>query len=250
MTTASGGGGGAGGRSGDCNPPCGTGLLCCAGKCVNAANDILNCGSCGNTCAQQHPFCDQGTCEDAPCKGAACTVNAFCCGTNCCGLNQLCCVVPVGPVGPPQCTDPVDGTCPPGNPGGICAHPDTPVATPLGERAINSLRVGDLVYSVDRGAITAVPIVSVIQRPVSDHVVVRAQLDTGAVLSISPLHPTADGRSFAELKPGDDLMGATVLRVERVAYDAPFTHDILPRSETGSYFAGGALIGSSLAPSR
>ena len=253
MTAASGGAGGSGGIGGapsDCNPPCGAGWTCCDSQCVNAANDILNCGTCGNECTQQNPFCDQGTCEDAPCKGAACTINAFCCDTNCCDLSQLCCVVPAGPVGPPQCTDPVDGTCPPGNPGAICAHPDTPVATPSGDRAISSLRAGDLVYSVDQGAIVAVPISRVSHRAVRDHVVVRVHLDTGAVLSISPPHPTADGRSFAELRPGDELMGVTVLFVERVAYDAPFTHDILPRSETGSYFAGGALIGSSLAHSR
>jgi hypothetical protein len=32
-----------------------------------------------------------------------------------------------------------------------------------------------------------------------------------------------------------------------VPYEHPFTYDILPDSDTGAYFAGGLLIGSTLA---
>jgi hypothetical protein len=35
--------------------------------------------------------------------------------------------------------------------------------------------------------------------------------------------------------------------VETVAYDPTHTHDILPASDSGAYFAGGALVGSTLA---
>jgi len=41
-------------------------------------------------------------------------------------------------------------------PDGRCASPDTPIATPDGERPIAELREGDLVYSVDGGAIVPV----------------------------------------------------------------------------------------------
>jgi len=51
----------------------------------------------------------------------------------------------------------------------VCASPDTPIATPFGERAIAELRVGDLVYSVDDGAILPVPLVSVGKTPVTHH---------------------------------------------------------------------------------
>ena len=74
------------------------------------------------------------------------------------------------------------GGCP------MCAAPDTPIATPTGERPIAELRVGDLVYSVDDGAIVAVPIALVGSVPVSAHHVLRITLDDGAVLSISPGH--------------------------------------------------------------
>ncbi|MCA9517257.1 MAG: hypothetical protein KC635_20095, partial [Myxococcales bacterium] len=87
-------------------------------------------------------------------------------------------------------SDPTSSGCP------ICAAPDTPVATPEGDRPIASLRPGDLVYSVDDGAIVAVPLARVGQTPVSAHHVVRVVLDGGAVLEISPGHPTADGRTF------------------------------------------------------
>ncbi len=32
------------------------GIKCCGGFCVNAGNDILNCGTCGNTCSGTHPI--------------------------------------------------------------------------------------------------------------------------------------------------------------------------------------------------
>jgi hypothetical protein len=41
-------------------------------------------------------------------------------------------------------------------PGGICASPDTPIATPDGDKPIASLHAGDLVYSVDHRVVRAV----------------------------------------------------------------------------------------------
>jgi hypothetical protein len=131
-----------------------------------------------------------------------------------------------------------------------CTSPDTPIATPTGDRAIASLRVGDLVYSVDDGAIRAVPIARTNRITVSHHEVMRVTLGNGAVLEVSGTHPTADGRSFYGLRAGDELAHVAVLSADRVPYRHPFTYDILPSSSTGTYFAGGALIGSPLAASR
>lgn len=243
------GGAGIGGGTGDCTPACGIGLQCCNGTCINPANDINNCGGCGGSCDSDQPFCDNGTCDTPPCDGGTtCIGTTFCCGSNCCELGQLCCVVQAGPVGPPSCYDPVDGTCPIGSPGSVCAHPDTPIATPRGDRRIADLRVGDLVYSVVDGAIVSVPIARASRTPVTDHHVMRIRLDTGVVLSISPLHPTADGGLVGNLAAGDELLGPTVVAAELVPYDARFTHDILPASPSGTYFAGGAWMGSTLAP--
>jgi hypothetical protein len=72
-------------------------------------------------------------------------------------------------------------------------------------------------------------------------------LDNGQVLQISARHPTADRRTFGDLREGDQLGGLRIKAVELVTYEHPFTYDILPASDTGFYFAGGALIGSTLA---
>jgi hypothetical protein len=129
---------------------------------------------------------------------------------------------------------------------GVCASPDTPIATPTGSVPIADLGVGDLVYSVEHEAIVTVPIVRVSRTPVMKHHVMRIALEDGAVLEISRGHPTADGRTFAVLRPGDLLDGQAITSAELIPYEHAFTYDILPASETGTYYAGGALIGSTL----
>jgi hypothetical protein len=129
----------------------------------------------------------------------------------------------------------------------ICAAPDTPIATPEGDKPIAELRPGDLVYSVDRGAIVAVPLVRVGSTRVEAHHVVRVVLDDGSVLEVSPGHPTADGRHFSDLVAGGSLDERhLVVSAELVPYRFERTYDVLPASSTGTYFAAGALIGSTL----
>jgi hypothetical protein len=140
----------------------------------------------------------------------------------------------------------VNGTCPVGCTACICASPDTPIATPLGNRPIADLAAGDLVYSVDHDAIVAVPVLRTNRAPVHDHRVVRVTLESGAVLEISPRHPTADGRTFGDLHAGDRLDRFTVTAAELVPYAHSFTYDILPASSTHTYFAAGALVGTTL----
>jgi hypothetical protein len=130
----------------------------------------------------------------------------------------------------------------------VCASPDTPIATPGGNRHIADLAVGDLVYSVEHEAVVAVPVLRVNRTPVHDHHVVRVTLESGAVLEVSPRHPTADGRTFGDLRAGGRLDGIAITAIELIPYAYPFTYDILPGSHTHTYFAGGALIGTTLAP--
>ncbi len=127
-----------------------------------------------------------------------------------------------------------------------CAAPDTPIATPTGDRPIAELQVGDLVYSVEGAAIVVVPIARVNARRVEGHRVVEVRLENDTVLHISAGHPTADGRTFADLKPGGTLDGEPIRSVRVVPYAHEHTHDILPASTTGTYFAGGVRIGSTL----
>jgi hypothetical protein len=244
-----GGSGGIGGRKScqgdaDCQ-----GFKCCSGFCVNSGNDILNCGTCGNTCGGAHPYCANGACQtNWPCTlvGTACNVGSTCCGASCCTGTQICCTVTLGP-SVTACYEPVNGTCPTGCANCNCAAPTTPIATPVGDRPIADLKVGDLVYSIDRGSLAVVPIKLVHRQPVTGHHrIVELELAHGATLKISPRHPTADGRHFADLAPGDLLDGVRVIGARLVDYDQPFTYDILPDSDTGTYFAGGTLIGSTL----
>jgi hypothetical protein len=153
------------------------------------------------------------------------------------------CEMPTGPTGNGCCSCGEDGFC---SFSCDCAAPDTPIATPRGDRTIASLEAGDLVYSVDGGGVRAVPVRAVHRRPVVNHYVVQVALATGAVLRISGGHPTADGRTFNDLDAGGDLDGVAIMAVELVPYEHGYTFDILPDSDTGTYFAGGVLIGSTL----
>jgi hypothetical protein len=134
--------------------------------------------------------------------------------------------------------------------GAPCASPDTLVATPDGERPIATLRPGDLVISLDRGELRAVPLLAVHRQPVTGHRVVRITLSTGRVVEMSERHPTVDGRPFASLAPGewlgDPVAGARIVALELIPYAHDATYDILPDSDTGSYVAAGALVGTTM----
>jgi len=130
----------------------------------------------------------------------------------------------------------------------VCTAPNTPIATPSGERAIAELKVGDLIYSVHHGKLVAVPIILTNRVPVTGvHHMVEVRLSTGRVLSISPSHPTSDGRTFADLAEGGMLDGVALDSVRRVPYTEAYTYDVLPDSDSGTYFAAGVLIGTTLA---
>jgi hypothetical protein len=130
----------------------------------------------------------------------------------------------------------------------ICLALGTRIATPSGERAVQDLRVGDVVWSVDAtGGRIAAPLVSVGSTPVpATHLVVRLALEDGRLVFVSPGHPTADGRHVGDLAAGDTLDGARIASVERAAYTGGATYDILPAGATGAYWANGVLLGSTL----
>ncbi|MEO8905824.1 MAG: hypothetical protein ABI488_25050 [Polyangiaceae bacterium] len=245
-----GGGGSGGSAAGAGGSTCGAncGFKCCGPECINTGNDINNCGTCGTVCPGPGPFCNNGKCDKAPCQGVTCTGTTTCCEDGCCKTGELCCNVNAG-ASRTACTPATDkGTCPLGCAQCVCTAPNTPIATPSGERPISELEVGDLVYSVHHGKLVAVPIILTNRVPVTGlHHMVEVRLSTGRVLSISPSHPTADGRTFADLAKGDALDGVALDSVRRVPYTEAYTYDILPDSDSGTYFAGGVLIGTTLA---
>jgi hypothetical protein len=120
------------------------------------------------------------------------------------------------------------------------------VGTPEGERPIADIRVGDLVYSVDHDTIRPVAVERIGRHRAEHHHVVRVVTADGRTLAISAPHPTADGRSFADLHAGELLDGHVIESVDVIPYAHEYTYDILPVSDTGTYFAAGMQIGSTL----
>jgi hypothetical protein len=201
-------------------------------------------------------------CGDAPCGTGEICIRGRCGG--CCDLPPSCIPMPTGCDNGAACgcftKDPCGGctTCEEVAADGIhcgscmcvCSAPWTIIDTPDGPRRIADLRAGDLVYSVHRGKKTAVPLARVGRRAVFGHAVVRVTLEGGAVIEMSGGHPTADGRHFRDLAAGERLGDALVVAAELVPYEEPFTYDILPASDSETYFSNGAWLGSTMSRPR
>jgi len=138
------------------------------------------------------------------------------------------------PSGPPPCP--------------ICLARGTRIATPAGDVAVEGLRVGDIVWTLDAaGARVAVPLVEIGSTPVPPtHRVVHLLLSDGRTVDVSPGHPTADGRRVGDLGAGDAYGGAVVVSAELVPYSGGATFDVLPAGATGVYWANGVPLGSTL----
>lgn len=216
--------GGSGGAGGGAQVACGTaGLTCDAGSlCVESTIYPNNVDP-----AHTYPPSTSWQCKTNPCGDAplSCDCARTACGYPECSVaaNKLVCVFRA-----------------------VCASPETLIATPRGERRIADLRIGDLVFSADRGALRAVPVIQATRTPVAHHHVIELRTADGSVMEISPGHPTADGRFFGELRAGDLLDGAVIVSSRLVDYRFAYTYDILPASDTGTYVAFGKLIGSTL----
>ena len=81
------------------------------------------------------------------------------------------------------------------------------------------------------------------------HQLVRVHLADGRRVAASAGHPLTDGRVFGDVRSGDRVDGAGVLRVERVGLDGDRTYDILPSGATGAYWADAVLMQSTLSTS-
>ena len=132
------------------------------------------------------------------------------------------------------------GGCP------ICLAATARIATPDGAIPVSDLRAGMLVWTVEAGKRVAAPIAIVRHTPAPfGHREIRVVLADGRAVVASPGHPTADGRRVGALSPGDLLDGSRVLTVDVLPYIGD-TWDLLPRSATGTYWADGVLLGSTL----
>jgi hypothetical protein len=142
-----------------------------------------------------------------------------------------------------QQRNPTITTCP------ICLAKGTLIDTPRGPVAVEEMRVGMPVWTAapngDRVEGVVLKMVRVFVPP--DHRVVHLKLADGRELVASPAHPTADGRTLSDLRPGDRVDGSRITQIEQTIYGGAATYDILPSGPSGFYWANGMLLGSTLA---
>jgi len=130
----------------------------------------------------------------------------------------------------------------------ICLAADTLIATPNGDVRVADIRLGMIVWTAaGDGSRIAAPVVEVGSIAVpAGHVMVHVLLADGRELLASPGHRTADGRPLGSLTTGDKLDGSTIAVWELIPYAGERTYDLLPAGLTGTYWAGGILLSSTL----
>jgi hypothetical protein len=130
----------------------------------------------------------------------------------------------------------------------ICLAASTLIATPSGPVRVVDIKAGMPVWTADRsGRRVAVTVVEVGSTQVpAGHLMVHLVLADGRELLASPGHKTADGRALGFLAAGDALDGSTIKLWELVPYAGDRTYDLLPAGPTGTYWANGVLLSSTL----
>jgi len=129
-----------------------------------------------------------------------------------------------------------------------CLAARTLIETPTGAVPVEALREGDAVWTADASGARVLATVLRTQRvpvPASHEMVHIVMLD-GRELWGSPGHPTADGRTLGSLSVGDTLDGVRVTEAVRGPYGQLATYDLLPSGSTGTYWANGILIGTTM----
>jgi hypothetical protein len=131
----------------------------------------------------------------------------------------------------------------------ICLAAATLISTPDGDVRVKEIRPGMLVWTSNLdGARVAVRVLEVGSTQVpTGHQMVHLVLADGRELEASPGHRTADGRPLGSLASGEPLDGSTITHWELVPYSGDRTYDLLPAGPTGTYWANGILLSSTLA---
>ena len=130
----------------------------------------------------------------------------------------------------------------------ICLAAGVLIATPTGAIPVTEVRAGMLVWSATaRGGRIAVPVLEIGSTPVpAGHLMVHLRLADGRELLASPGHRTSDGRPLGSLAVGVNVDGSPVALWELIPYSGDRTYDLLPAGATGTYWANGVLLSSTL----
>jgi Hint domain len=134
-------------------------------------------------------------------------------------------------------------TCP------ICLTKGTLIDTPSGQVAVEQLKTGDMVWTLDgAGNRVAVLLLKTTSTPVpASFEVVKVTLADGRTVMASPGHPSAGFKALGDYRVGDVLDGSRVVSTVLIPYSSGATYDILPAGGTGLYWANGILLLSTLA---
>jgi hypothetical protein len=139
-------------------------------------------------------------------------------------------------------SEPTILTCP------ICLAGDAEIDTPQGAVPVKELGTGAVVWtSNSQGMRRPAVIVETVVRPLPrEHDMIHLALSDGRELYVAAGHPTANGSPIGSLARGDVVDGAQVTNIALVRHPETATYDILPAGETGTYWANGILLGSTL----
>ena len=132
----------------------------------------------------------------------------------------------------------------------ICLARGTRIETPDGRIAVENIRIGDAVWTLDpSGARIRAVVIAFGSTPArAGHEVVRLVLADGRTVTASPGHELADGRRIGDLRAGDLVEGVAVASASRTAYDGGSTFDISVSGPTGFYLVDGIVLRSTLVP--
>jgi hypothetical protein len=133
----------------------------------------------------------------------------------------------------------------------ICLSANTLIATPNGGVRVVDLKPGMVVWTTARdGSRVAAPVLEVGSTQVPPgHLMVHLKLADGREVFASPGHRSADGRALGALGLGDRVDGSAVTQWELVPISGDRTYDLLPSGDTGTYWANGIPLASTLSAS-
>jgi hypothetical protein len=134
----------------------------------------------------------------------------------------------------------------------ICLGAETRIATPKGLVRVSEQKRGDQIWTRGRDGTRHAAMVLKTTRRTFPHSfpLVRLVLEDGRRLTVSARHPTAEGRPVGGLALGSLLDGSRIKALTTVSEPPGATYDLLPSGPTGTYWADGVLLRSTLSLER